>query len=153
MLTSAFLPAPETPDLAKLRHDPDYMVDRFSVRRFGPEGMLQNTRQLLFAGNETTAKWLGHVFETYASYPDVRREVLADRRLMRQAAEEVMRWQGVTQLTPRSAVEPRTPWGRFHQAYLFDYSAAATFAVGAVQPTMAPWARIMSRVACLNSGK
>ena len=101
-----------------------YLTEQFDYRRKNPgtdlissivnaqhdvelthEGMLQNTRQLLFAGNETTAKWLGHVFETYALYPDIRREVLADRRLMRQAAEEVMRWQGVTQLTPRSAVE------------------------------------------------
>lgn len=68
------------------------------------EGMLQNTRQLLFAGNETTAKWLGHVFETFGKHHDVRREVVENRGLLRQAAEEIMRWQGVTQLTPRSAV-------------------------------------------------
>ena len=72
------------------------------------EGMLQNTRQLLFAGNETTAKWLGHVFETFASHDDVRREVVADRTLLRPAAEEVMRWQGVTQLNPRTAAGETT---------------------------------------------
>jgi cytochrome P450 len=70
-------------------------------------GMLENTRQLIFAGNETTAKWLGHVFETFAKYPDVRREVVEDRSLLRQAAEEIMRWQGVTQLTPRSNATER----------------------------------------------
>jgi cytochrome P450 len=68
------------------------------------EGMLQNTRQLLFAGNETTAKWLGHIFETFAKFPDVLREVVEDRALLRPAAEEIMRWQGVTQLNPRTSV-------------------------------------------------
>ncbi len=27
----------------KARHDPDYLIDKFSVRRFGPEGFLQHT--------------------------------------------------------------------------------------------------------------
>lgn len=72
------------------------------------EGMLQNTRQLLFAGNETTAKWLGHVFETFGKYHDVRREVVENRALLRPAAEEIMRWQGVTQLNPRTANGERT---------------------------------------------
>lgn len=29
----------------KARHDPDYMIDNFSVRRFGPDGLLQHTLQ------------------------------------------------------------------------------------------------------------
>ncbi|MDP1526619.1 MAG: LPS export ABC transporter periplasmic protein LptC [Rhodocyclaceae bacterium] len=27
----------------KTRHDPDYLIDKFTVRRFGPEGLLQHT--------------------------------------------------------------------------------------------------------------
>lgn len=65
------------------------------------QAMVVNTRQLLFAGNETTAKWLGHIFETLSRFPDVRQELNADRRLLPAALEEVMRWQGVTQVLPR----------------------------------------------------
>lgn len=32
-----------TPGDGKNRHDPDYMVEKFNVRRFGTEGRLQNT--------------------------------------------------------------------------------------------------------------
>ena len=33
-----------------------------------------NIHQLLFAGNETTANWLGHIAMTLAEFPDVRRD-------------------------------------------------------------------------------
>lgn len=33
----------EVPDDGKMRHDPDYVVDNFSLKRFGPQGGLQNT--------------------------------------------------------------------------------------------------------------
>lgn len=65
------------------------------------QAIVVNTRQLLFAGNETTAKWLGHIFETLSRFPDVRQCLNADRRLLPAALEEVMRWQGVTQVLPR----------------------------------------------------
>jgi cytochrome P450 len=61
----------------------------------GEEPLLANIRQLLFGGNETTAKWLGHLFVTYAEAPDVRRELAADPSLVAAANEEVMRWQTV----------------------------------------------------------
>lgn len=63
--------------------------------------IVQNVRQLLFAGNETTAKWLDHIFLTYAQFPAVRREIAADRTLVPVANEEVMRWQGVVGTLPR----------------------------------------------------
>ncbi len=67
-----------------------------------PDGQLvQNLRQLLFAGNETTARWLGHILVTYAQYPEVQRELAVDRSLIRAANEEVMRWQGVIGTLPR----------------------------------------------------
>jgi cytochrome P450 len=66
-----------------------------------PKAMMVNCRQLLFAGNETTAKWLGHIAHTLGQRPDVRAEIDADRSLIPGAAEEIMRWQGVTQVLPR----------------------------------------------------
>ena len=65
------------------------------------EAIMVNTRQLLFAGNETTAKWLGHSLLTLARRPDVRAAVDDDRTRLSAALEEIMRWQGVTQVLPR----------------------------------------------------
>lgn len=97
-----------------------YLVDQFAYRRRVPgddlisrivhseigatlpeQAMMVNTRQLLFAGNETTAKWLGNIFDSFGGRPDVCRAVNADRGLLPAALEEVMRWQGVTQVLPR----------------------------------------------------
>lgn len=63
--------------------------------------IVPNVRQLLFAGNETTGKWLDHIFLTYAQYPEVRRQIAADRSLVPRANEEIMRWQGVVGTLPR----------------------------------------------------
>lgn len=57
--------------------------------------LVQNLRQLLFAGNETTAKWLANLFVAYAEHPGVRRELIEDRALIPAANDEVMRWQTV----------------------------------------------------------
>lgn len=65
------------------------------ARGLPDDQLVQNLRQLLFAGNETTAKWLAQLFVTYAEDPEVRREIAADRSLIRPANDEVMRWQGV----------------------------------------------------------
>lgn len=59
------------------------------------EQIVENARQLLFAGNETTAKWLAQLFLTYGQRPELQRELAADRGLIAAANDEVMRWQGV----------------------------------------------------------
>jgi cytochrome P450 len=64
--------------------------------------IMENARQLLFAGNETTAKWLGHCMVVFGGRPDVREEIRADRSLIPNAIEEVMRWQPVVGLTFRT---------------------------------------------------
>jgi cytochrome P450 len=69
------------------------------------EAIMQNARQLLFAGNETTAKWLGHIVVALAERPGDRRAVTADPTLVAGAVEEVMRWQPVVQSIPRVAVK------------------------------------------------
>jgi cytochrome P450 len=65
------------------------------------EALIANSRQLLFAGNETTAKWLGHSLVVLSQHPDVRDEVAANRALIPQALEEVMRWEPVNMSLPR----------------------------------------------------
>jgi lipopolysaccharide export system protein LptC len=54
---------------ASVRHDPDYFVDRFTVRRFGPDGTLQHTvtadRMVHFPDNDSTEVTAPHlVYET-----------------------------------------------------------------------------------------
>lgn len=92
----------------------DYLVDQMAFRRREPgddlisalvnaedakgleDGKLaQNLRQLLFAGNETTAKWLAQIFVVLGERPDVRRELVADPSLVPAANDEVLRWSGV----------------------------------------------------------
>jgi cytochrome P450 len=70
-------------------------------RTLSDEALIANTRQLLFAGNETTAKWLGHSLVVLGTHPEVRAEINADRTLVPQALEEVMRWQPVNMSLPR----------------------------------------------------
>lgn len=77
----------------------DDLIARLAVaeiaRGMSDDQLVQNLRQLLFAGNETTAKWLAHIFVTYGERPDDRRALVADRTLVPAANDEVMRWQGV----------------------------------------------------------
>lgn len=65
------------------------------ARGIADEHLVENLRQLLFAGNETTAKWLANIFVTYGEFPDVRRELAADSSLIVAANDEVMRWRNV----------------------------------------------------------
>nr|WP_047165650.1 cytochrome P450 [Sphingomonas sp. Y57] len=70
-------------------------------RGLSDHAIMANTRQLLFAGNETTAKWLGHSLVVLAQHPDVRRELVANRGLLPNALEEIMRWEPVVLIIPR----------------------------------------------------
>ena len=66
------------------------------ARGLPDEHLVQNVRQLLFAGNETTAKWLAQILLAYGEHRDAQRELAGDRALIPAANDEVMRWQGVT---------------------------------------------------------
>jgi cytochrome P450 len=104
-----------------------FLVEQFAYRRQNPgddiisrlvnseigqklteHAMVVNVRQLLFAGNETTAKWLGHIIHTLGDRPEDRRAIAADRSLLPDALEEVMRWQGVVQMAPRGVTQEGT---------------------------------------------
>ena len=99
----------------------DYLLDQIAYRRTHPGedlisqivhsevgkslsdlAIMENSRQLLFAGNETTAKWLGHCMVVFAKHPDVLAQIGADRDLVPNAIEEVIRWEPVVGLTFRT---------------------------------------------------
>lgn len=60
--------------------------------------------QLVFAGNETTAKLLAQIVVTLADHPDQRRAVRADRSLIPAAVEEVHRYETITHSVFRDVV-------------------------------------------------
>jgi cytochrome P450 len=99
----------------------DYLLDQIAYRRTHPgedlisqivhsdigktlsdQAIMENSRQLLFAGNETTAKWLGHCMVVFGQHPDVLAQIRDDRSLIPNAIEEVMRWEPVVGLTFRT---------------------------------------------------
>jgi cytochrome P450 len=63
--------------------------------------IMQNCRQLLFAGNETTARWLSTIITTLARYPDARRVATEQPARLPGIVEEVMRWDPTVQADAR----------------------------------------------------
>jgi cytochrome P450 len=78
------------------------VYDPFSLTMQEQEIIASNT-QLVFAGNETTAKLMASTLVALALHPDQRRALVADRSLIPQAFEEVHRWATLTQSIPRHA--------------------------------------------------
>lgn len=78
------------------------MVGSEVARGLSDEAMMVNVRQLMFAGNETTSNWLGHIVATFGAFQPQWRAIAADRSLVPAALEEVLRWQGVTQVMMRT---------------------------------------------------
>jgi cytochrome P450 len=98
----------------------DYLIEQIKYRRANPgedlisqivhsdvgkklseKAVMVNTRQLLFAGNETTAKWLGHIVLILGRMPEVRRGVMQNPVLLAPALDEIMRWEPVVHALPR----------------------------------------------------
>lgn len=71
------------------------MVHSEPAKDMSDEAIMTNCRQLLFAGNETTAKWLGHILVVLHGHPEAREAVIAERALLPDANEEVMRFEPV----------------------------------------------------------
>ena len=63
--------------------------------------IVANNTQLVFAGNETTAKWMAHTLVTLARHPDQRRTLVRDRARVPAALEEVLRYETVAQVGAR----------------------------------------------------
>lgn len=65
--------------------------------------IVASNTQLVFAGNETTAKLMASTLVALGQNPDQRRALAADRSRVPQAFEEVHRWMTLTQAIPRFA--------------------------------------------------
>ena len=77
------------------------MVHSEPAKSLSDDAIMKNCRQLLFAGNETTAKWIGHILAVLDRFPDARAAVIADRTLLPDANEEVMRFEPVVHRSHR----------------------------------------------------
>jgi cytochrome P450 len=77
----------------------DYAYDHMTEQ----EIVASNT-QLVFAGNETTAKLLAQLLVTLAAHPEQRRAIQADRALIPAAVEETHRFEAITHSVFRAAI-------------------------------------------------
>jgi cytochrome P450 len=80
------------------------LVQSDVAQQMSEDSVMQNVRQLLFAGNETTANWLKNLIVTFARFADVRAIIRENRSLLPQALEEQMRWEGLVNFTPRRVI-------------------------------------------------
>jgi cytochrome P450 len=73
----------------------------FAQAEMSESEIIASNTQLVFAGNETTAKLMAHTLVALAQHPDQRRLLVGDRSLVPGAIEEVHRWQTITQFIDR----------------------------------------------------
>jgi cytochrome P450 len=71
------------------------MVDSPLSDEMTPQEMTASAAQLVFAGNETTAKLMATTLYALARFPDQRRLLLENRDLIPRALEEIHRWMSV----------------------------------------------------------
>ncbi|MEV0669621.1 cytochrome P450 [Mycobacterium sp. NPDC050441] len=76
----------------------------YACEHMTEQEIVASNTQLVFAGNETTAKLLAQIVATLAVHPDQRRILQADRTLALDAAEEVHRLETVSHSIFRDAV-------------------------------------------------
>jgi cytochrome P450 len=88
------------------RHEPSndlisQLVHAEVANTMSDEAIMVNVRQMLFAGSETTQKWLAHIVLALSRMREVRQQILGDRKLLPAALEEIMRWETVVHTDPR----------------------------------------------------
>ncbi|WP_166904180.1 cytochrome P450 [Mycobacterium sp. DL440] len=76
----------------------------YACEHMTEQEIVASNTQLVFAGNETTAKLLAQIVATLAVHPDQRRILLADRTLALDAVEEVHRLETVSHSIFRDVV-------------------------------------------------
>jgi cytochrome P450 len=92
-------PSHDGADLITTMVRADYACDHMTEQ----EIVASNT-QLVFAGNETTAKLLAQLLVTLAAHPEQRRAIQADRTLIPAAVEETHRFEAITHSVFRDAI-------------------------------------------------
>ncbi|EID09984.1 hypothetical protein MXEN_18614 [Mycobacterium xenopi RIVM700367] len=70
-------------------------------RRLSRTEVLTYTSTIAGAGNETTTRLIGFVGQLLSDHPDQRREIVADRSLIPQAIEEVLRYEAPSPVQAR----------------------------------------------------
>jgi cytochrome P450 len=92
-------------EIERHRHEqPDDLITAMLRMPELTEGEMRSTaRLLLAAGFDTTAKLMGSALVALEQHPEQRRMVAADLSQLPSAVEEVLRWEGVAQMTPRRA--------------------------------------------------
>lgn len=74
------------------------MVNSPQVEIMDEQEVVASNTQLVFAGNESTAKLMATALVVLAQHPDQRRQLRANRSLIPQALEEIHRWNTVVQI-------------------------------------------------------
>jgi cytochrome P450 len=93
--------------IAARRNNPgDDLISKMVSSEYAQTSMseqeiIASNTQLVFAGNETTAKLMAHTLVTLARHPDQRAMVTADRSMVAATIEEVLRWETITQFIDR----------------------------------------------------
>src|SRR5207342_229444 len=78
-------------DLMTQLIEAEFTDETGTVRRLTHDELLIFINVLATAGNETTNRVIGHIGRILADYPDQRRELVADRSLIPNAVEEILR--------------------------------------------------------------
>ena len=90
-------------DVITLMIDTEVTDDDGGTRRLGDEEIAYRFLELGFAGHETVAKLIPSGVVALAWYPEQRRRLAADPSLLKNAVEEMLRWDPPSQLQGRTA--------------------------------------------------
>jgi cytochrome P450 len=77
------------------------MVAAEGINGITREIAADNILNLFLGGLDTTVRWMGNVVSVLRRHPDALDEIVADRALIPQACEEVLRYETIIQMTPR----------------------------------------------------
>ncbi len=80
-------------------------------RRLSREEVLTYTNMLSSAGNETTARLIGWTGKLLAEHPQARRRIAADRTLIPNAVEEILRYEAPSPIQARYVAEDAELYG------------------------------------------
>jgi cytochrome P450 len=82
-----------------------------TVRRLSREEILTYVALLAGAGNETTTRLIGWTGKLLAEHPDQRREIAADRALIPNAIEEILRYEAPSPVQARTVAREAEYYG------------------------------------------
>jgi cytochrome P450 len=92
---------------ARRRHSAGDLAGQMVASEYAKEmedqDIIASCTELMFAGNETTAKLITTTLVALAEHPDQRRAVVEDRSLIAQTVEEAHRWRSIVGGAPRDA--------------------------------------------------